>query len=280
MIDEREIDDKRRFEFGSNWTNFLSVLNQQRIDDAESSLKDMLGIERLDGLRFLDIGSGSGLFSLAARRLGARVHSFDFDSQSVACTRELKRRYFPDDVEWKIEQASVLDRAYLEGLGQYDIVYSWGVLHHTGAMWLALENAIGRVNTARGKLFIALYNDQGWKSHVWWLVKRVYNQLPRILRSLFVKAVMLLTYFAVFAKYTIRLKPMTAINAFRTPERERGMTSKYDRIDWVGGFPYEFVSFDTLTSYLKARGFRIINSKRNTSLGCSEWAAERTQCAE
>ena len=85
--------------------------------------------------------------------------------------KELKRRYFPEDDEWRIERGSVLDRDYLEGLGQFDIVYSWGVLHHTGAMWLALENAIGRVRFSGGKLFIALYNDQGWKSHVWWLVK-------------------------------------------------------------------------------------------------------------
>ncbi len=107
---------------------------------AEQSLKEMLEVERLDGLRFLDAGSGSGLFSLAARRLGATVHSFDYDPQSVACTHELKRRYFPGDAAWMVEQGSVLDQDYLDHLGQFDIVYSWGVLHHTGAMWQALDN--------------------------------------------------------------------------------------------------------------------------------------------
>ena len=91
----------------------------------------------------------------------------------------------------------MLDRAYLEGLGTFDVVYSWGVLHHTGAMWLAIENAIGRVETASGRLFVALYNDQGWKSHVWWLVKRLYNRLPRALQGAFVYAVMFLTRAAV-----------------------------------------------------------------------------------
>lgn len=141
-------DDKDRFAFGANWARFISVLDDDRVLEAERSLREMLGVETLAGKRFLDIGSGSGLFSLAARRLGAQVHSFDYDPQSVACTAELRRRYFPDDGDWQVEQGSVLDGAYLQTLGEFDIVYSWGVLHHTGAMWLGIENAIGRV--ARG----------------------------------------------------------------------------------------------------------------------------------
>jgi 2-polyprenyl-6-hydroxyphenyl methylase/3-demethylubiquinone-9 3-methyltransferase len=276
----KEIAGSDRFEFGANWARFLAVVDGERVTEAESSLKQMLGVERLDGQAFLDIGSGSGLFSLAARRLGATVHSFDFDPQSVACTQELKRRYSPGDEGWRIEQGSVLDREYLESLGQYDIVYSWGVLHHTGAMWLALENAIGRVRPVRVKLFIALYNDQGWKSHVWWLVKRLYNRLPRFLQRPFVVGMMLITHIVVILKYTLKRQPMTAINAIRRVRPERGMTNKYDQIDWVGGFPYEFVSFETVTSYLRARGFAVINSRRNTTLGCSEWAVERMACAE
>ena len=149
----------------------------------------MLGIQDLRDLRFLDIGCGSGLSSLAARRLGANVCSFDFDAQSVACARELKRRYFPDDPDWRIETGSVLDAAYMSRLGPFDVVYSWGVLHHTGAMWLGLEHAIARVATDGGRLYIAIYADQGWKSHAWWFVKLAYNRLPRFLRTPYVFAV-------------------------------------------------------------------------------------------
>ena len=269
-----------RFEFGANWMRFLAVVDDRRIAEAESSLKHMLGVEGLTGQTFLDIGSGSGLFSLAARRLGATVHSFDYDPQSVGCTQELKRRYFPEDDEWRIERGSVLDRDYLEGLGQFDVVYSWGVLHHTGAMWLALENAIGRVRFSGGKLFIALYNDQGWKSHVWWLVKAIYNRLPRFLQAPFVAGMMLITRIVVMVKYTLKRQPMTAIDSIRGVSYERGMSTKYDQVDWIGGFPYEFASFETVASYLVARGFAVINSRRNTTLGCSEWAVERMACAE
>lgn len=121
------------------------MLDDDRVRLAESSLREMLGVKNMEGKRFLDIGSGSGLFSLAARRMGAKVHSFDYDPQSVACTAELRRRFFPDDSDWVVAQGSALDTRYLSTLGIFDIVYSWGVLHHTDAMWLGIENAINRV---------------------------------------------------------------------------------------------------------------------------------------
>src|ERR1044071_7082198 len=135
-----EIDRGERFKFGENWSRFLSLLTDERVREAAESLKKMLNVETLEGKSFLDAGSGSGLFSLAARSLGARGHSFDYDQQSVACTQELRRRSFKDDADWKVEEASVLDADYLNSLGTFDVVYSWGVLHHTGEMWRALDN--------------------------------------------------------------------------------------------------------------------------------------------
>jgi len=137
-----EVEAKTRFEFGKNWTRFIGLLDNQRIRQAEVSLQQMLGVESLQGKRFLDVGSGSGLFSLAAHNLGAQVHSFDYDPLSVNCTTELKRLYADDSGDWQVDQGSVLDHEYLHNLGQYDVVYSWGVLHHTGDMAQAISNAL------------------------------------------------------------------------------------------------------------------------------------------
>src|SRR5829696_1438128 len=155
---EEDIAAGQRFEFGRNWQRFLSVLDDERIAEAERSLTNMLGVSTLAGKTFLDVGSGSGLFSLAALRLGAeRVHSFDFDPQSVACTAELRRRYAADDQRWTVAQGSALDEDYIRSLGQWDIVYSWGVQHHTGRMWDGLGLA-GSAVAPGGRLFISIYN--------------------------------------------------------------------------------------------------------------------------
>ena len=134
-----------RFGFGDNWLDFARDLRADQIAEAEKSIGNLLQRDTLAGLRFVDVGSGSGLFSLAARRLGARVHSFDFDAGSVLCTAGLRDRYFPGDADWTVEQGSILDPDYVRRLGIFDVAYSWGVLHHTGAMRDALRAAAAMV---------------------------------------------------------------------------------------------------------------------------------------
>ena len=130
-----EVASGERFEFGKNWLRFLDTVNEDRIKASEQALMVMLG--DIAGKTFLDVGCGSGLSSLAAHRLGARVFAFDYDPQSVACAKELQRMC---GATWPVEQGSALERTYLLNLGKFDVVYSWGVLHHTGDMWRALKN--------------------------------------------------------------------------------------------------------------------------------------------
>lgn len=278
MDAELEIRFGDRFEFGANWTRFLKLVDEERIASAELSLREMLGASTLDGRSFLDIGCGSGLFSLAARRLGAKVHSFDFDLRSVACAQELRRRYCPNDEDWQIEQGSILDRAYLERLGQFDIVYSWGVLHHTGAMWIGIEHAVGRTAENGGELLIAIYNDQGWKSHVWWLIKRVYNRIPRFSRRIFAGAIIATVHCVMAVKRVGRLGRMRAVDSKHVGACVRGMSAKHDWLDWIGGFPYEFASLANLESYLRARQFAIVRARATIGWGCNELLARKSKC--
>jgi 2-polyprenyl-6-hydroxyphenyl methylase/3-demethylubiquinone-9 3-methyltransferase len=266
MTKQHELEVKRgeRFTFGDNWARFLRVLDDERIRVAEDSLKTMLGAESLSGKTFLDAGSGSGLFSLAARRLGAKVHSFDFDPQSVACTTELKRRYFPEDADWVVEEASVLDPAYLGKLGTFDVVYSWGVLHHTGQMWDALGNVAPLVAPS-GKLFVAIYNDQGWVSKYWTFVKKTYN---KALLAKFLLAMIHAPYL-VLARWVVR-------TISRRGVLERGMAYWRDMDDWLGGYPFEVAKPEQIFRFYKDKEFNLLVMKTcGGRHGCNEFVFQK-----
>jgi SAM-dependent methyltransferase len=265
-----------RFAFGENWTRFLAVINDQRIARAEASLTEMLQQSSLTGKTFLDIGSGSGIFSLAARRLGARVTSFDLDRQSVRCTEELRRRYFPADDHWQVLRGSALDPAFLRSLGPFDMVYSWGVLHHTGDMWTAIANVSASV-APRGQLYIAIYNDQGLASRVWTQIKRIYNKTPKYLRFL----ILLPCYFLIRGwSMIVDIRSGHPLQSWQERTRLRGMSPWRDMVDWVGGYPFEVATREKIIDFLRQRGFglRKLISCGNSS-GCNQFLFDRREGA-
>lgn len=266
-----------RFEFGANWARFLSLVNEDRIAQAAHSLRRMLGVSDLQGKRFLDIGSGSGLFSLAARRLGAAVHSFDYDPKSVRCTQELKRRYFAGDSQWLIEEGSVLDRDYLARLGQFDVVYGWGVLEYTDAMWQALENVAPLV-AGGGQLFLAIYNDQGGWSRRWRILKRIYNALPRFARMPYALAVMGPRELKLLAIFILKGRPWGFFSNILNYSKcsLRGMSYWHDLIDWLGGYPFEVAKPEDILSMYRGKGFDLLQLRTCAGgIGCNEFVFTR-----
>jgi 2-polyprenyl-6-hydroxyphenyl methylase/3-demethylubiquinone-9 3-methyltransferase len=260
-----------RFEFGKNWQRFLSVLNEERISEAEKSLKQMLEMDDLREKSFLDIGSGSGLFSLAARRLGAKVHSFDNDVLSVACTMELEKHFFPNDVNWTIEQGDVLNADYVKSLGEFDVVYSWGVLHHTGSMWQALENVEPLVAEG-GKLYISIYNNQGAASLFWTSLKKFYNRSSRPVKGLVVLVVG--AYWETRSALSRLLRGKNPLLFKRRGGRkeDRGMSMWHDLVDWVGGYPFEVAKPEDVFAFYRKRGFELIKLKTCAGgIGCNEY---------
>jgi SAM-dependent methyltransferase len=268
-----EVSSGARFAFGANWKSFVGLVDDTRIEAACRSLTAALSVTDLSGRTFLDIGCGSGLFSLAAHRLGASVRSFDFDPDSVAATAGLRRQLAPDS-DWTVDQGSILDERYVAQLGSFDVVYSWGVLHHTGNLWRAVEIAAQLVKPG-GTLFISIYNDQQFASRQWRRVKRRYNASGPITRGLLVAGSFV---------YLHRHRPVKAvIRMFRRsrkrdrPVRGRGMSAKHDLVDWVGGYPFEVAKPEEVFGRVHPLGFELRHLKTCAGgIGCNEFVFERT----
>jgi SAM-dependent methyltransferase len=259
-----------RFSFGANWSSFSKRIDDQRIAEARSSLSERLG--DLAELTFLDAGCGSGLFSLAAVQLGARrVLSFDFDDDSVATARALKGRHAPEVDAWTVERGDILDRDYVDALGSWDVVYSWGVLHHTGEMVAAWGN-VAELVAPGGRLFISIYNNQGHTTRLWSLVKRTYHRVPGPLRPLYV----VLTMAPREAASAAISGPRAYLRTWRDYKRNRGMSRWHDLVDWVGGYPFEVATPESVFAFFHARAFELdwMLTCRGGS-GCNQFVLSR-----
>ena len=253
-----------RFSFGKNWEKYCSALNESAIKHAENSFITFTQLPRLDDDTFLDLGCGSGLSSLVAHRLGAkRVLSVDIDPYSINCVTALRARFASGTDRWEIRKGSVLDRDFLASLGRFSYVYSWGVLHHTGAMWQALGNVTNCVESG-GKLHTALYNEH--KNSLRWLkVKRICNKGPRTVLPILKISLALLICVQLLAHFK---SPVKYIGQY---QENRGMTFWRDIEDWLGGLPYEYSKPDQVVDFLSNYGFMLLKLRATDSSGCNEF---------
>lgn len=270
-------DAEERFAFGENWRDFSRTLSPQRIAGARDGVARLLGTADLSGRTFLDVGCGSGLMSLAAHQMGARVTAFDYDADSVSTTIAVRDAHAGADA-YPVMQGSALDADFVRSLGTFDVVYSWGVLHHTGDLWRACDVVADAVAPG-GTLALAIYNDQGLPSRVWSRVKKAYVEGGSVRRQALVSA-----YSAYFhardglalamASRHGRGRLATERGALR--ERSRGMDRTHDLVDWIGGYPFEVAMPDEVFRFYRERGFSLVElSTCRGGLGCNEFAFRR-----
>jgi 2-polyprenyl-6-hydroxyphenyl methylase/3-demethylubiquinone-9 3-methyltransferase len=257
---------ERRFAFGRNWQSFLTTVDEPRIERAVASLERLVG--DLTGRTVLDVGCGSGLFSLAACRLGAAsVVAFDLDPDSVAAAVTLRSQAGIPPARWAIHQGSALDAEFLASLAPADVVYAWGVLHHTGAMWRAIDLVTGRVAPG-GTLVLAIYNRRGGllgSRAAWWL-KQFYHRLPPVGQRALEAAYL--------AQWRIRPGGRATLRAYASGPA-RGMDPRHDIRDWLGGLPYEYATVAEVRCAMERIGFHLERVAPSRGLGCNEFVFTR-----
>jgi len=257
------------FSFGRNWQTFLEKhLTPERERRALQSICEFMEVSDLQGRSFLDVGCGSGLFSLAAHRLGARsIFSLDVDPFSVRCCQELKRKVGNPE-NWMVEEGSILDAKLLEHLPKSDIVYAWGSLHHTGNMWQAIRNAASRVEKG-GLFYVTIYNQvEGRRGSNFWLkVKRRYNRSSAVGKKLMEWAFFL--RYGLISSLASGKNPSTFLQNYG---RERGMSYWTDVRDWLGGYPYEFASVHEMFRFCtRELAMEMVNLNATNTTGTNDF---------
>ncbi len=252
------------FKFGENWASFSRQLDGRRVEEAVQSLVSLFGPEALRDKSFLDIGCGSGLFSIAAARLGAhRVLGVDIDPVSVSTSRENAARWMEDPELADFRQLSALDTVQMDALGCFDVVYSWGVLHHSGNMALAIRNAARRVEPG-GLFMIAIYNRH-WSSGAWRVIKWIYNHAGRVGQKALIWAFTPVIFLA--KALATRKNPL---------KMQRGMDFMHNIVDWVGGYPYEYASVNEMKKVLEGEGFQVLKAlPAGVPTGCNQFVCRR-----
>lgn len=252
------------FAFGENWRSFATTIDGSAVARSDAGLARIFSPGELQGKTVIDIGCGSGLPALSILRAGAtHVTCVDIDPNSVAATAATLSRH-ADTLSWSAEVASVFDIS-----GQYDVVYSWGVLHHTGDMWRAIDKAASLVRPG-GTLCIAIYAKT--KLCAFWTVeKRIYSKAPKL-----GQAAIRVTYKAAKMFYGA-LKAIRGGRLPPRPEPTRGMDREHDLHDWLGGYPYESARPEEVRAFLTARGFTAVRENVADSplglgsSGCDEY---------
>lgn len=234
------------FAFGRNWADYAKTISRAEIDEAVRSLSRLLGNQRMEGARFLDIGSGSGLHSLAALRLGAReIVAVDIDGDSVETTRAVLARFAPG-ADWRAARVSVFELSPADW-GEFDVVYSWGVLHHTGDMKRAMRCAASLVRTG-GRFVFALYR-RIWMDGFWRREKQWYAHASPSAQAM-ARAV----YITAF-RLGLRMTGRRFADYAAAYRGNRGMDFHHDVHDWMGGWPYESISPGEVDAAMRDLGF-------------------------
>ncbi len=116
------------------------------------------------GKRVLEIGCGIGTDTISFAKAGARVTAVDLSEQSLALAKK-RAALYGLDVKFYCADAEQLSSVV--PVEKYDLVYSFGVIHHTphpDRVVQQIKNYVGPGSTVK----IMVYNRYSWK--VFWIL--------------------------------------------------------------------------------------------------------------
>lgn len=235
-----------RFDFGKNWQSYShNALTPERIEQARQDFRQLVDGIDLQNKHFIDIGFGQGLSLIVASEMGASTLGIDIDELNILALKTTLKLMGSTKLP-KVQVESILNPSFVgENKGRFDIVHSWGGLHHTGNMRQALVNSCSLV-ADNGYFICSIYN-QHWSSFLWKGVKWSYNYMPPMLQPLMVWLFYPIIY---LAKWIVTGK---------NPKRkQRGMDFYHDVVDWVGGYPYEYASEHQIQKMVSEQGFKML----------------------
>jgi ubiquinone/menaquinone biosynthesis C-methylase UbiE len=127
----------------------------------------------LKGKTILDMGCGSGRYTIALTKTGAeKVYGIDLGKESIRKAALIAEKSGIRNIEFDV--GSVLDLPYEDNL--FDFIYSNGVLHHTENLEQGI-NELYRTLKPGGESFLYLYADGG----IFWYSRK---KMPRVMKKI------------------------------------------------------------------------------------------------
>lgn len=259
-----------QFDFGQNWKEYSeNVLDNTRLNQARIAFDELTHDISFEGKTFVDIGFGQGMSLIIATEKAEKTVGCDINPKCDQVLKANQKVFSKSTKEIPTVVGSILEPKVVEAIlaknndEKYDIVHSWGVLHHTGDMMAAVKHATSLVKP-NGYFILAIYNRH-WSSLPWLFIKWAYCKSPKFIQKLFIGIFYPIIWLAKFL-----------VTGKNPNIKERGMDFYYDVVDWVGGYPYEYASIDEMNIIMKNFGFKCLKSvSPPTPTGCNEFVYQK-----